>query len=462
MDYDDTEIYTVQDEVIPEEENPAYSDEHRDLIKGEFWRHIPAFEDVDAEEFNDHMWQLKNSVTSVKKMLEILRGVIDESFVQDVEQGFAKAPMAVRVTPYVLSLIDWKNPYDDPLRRQFIPVSSKLTPDHPELHLDTLREQDDAPVNGLTHRYPDRALFLALDTCPVYCRYCTRSYAVGLNTDEVEKQSYSQNQKRWEPAFEYIRNHPLLEDIVISGGDAYMLRPERLKHIGETLLNMPNIRRIRFATKGLAIMPQKILTDDAWYNALQEVHELGLKKAKEVCIHTHFSHPNEITDITRQAMNRVMRDGITVRNQAVLQRGVNDSADTMILLTKRLARVNVQSYYVYMHDLVQGVEDLRTTLASGIEIDKWVRGSTAGFNTPLFVVDAPGGGGKRDIHSFEHYNQETGISVYTAPAVKPGAYFLYFDPMDLLKPDIQKAWQDEGLRTEMKKAAIEAAQHGRK
>jgi lysine 2,3-aminomutase len=156
-------------------------------------------------------------------------------------------------------------------------------------------------------------------------------------------------------------------------------------------------------------------------------------------------------------MNRFMEDGITVRNQAVLQRGVNDSQETMTLLVRRLSHINVQPYYVYMHDLVKGVEDLRTTLQTGIDLEKAIRGTLAGFNTPLFVVDAPGGGGKRDVHSHEHYDRETGISVYTAPSIKPGRHFLYFDPIDTLGEDIQRAWCDPSQRRAMKEAAIRAA-----
>jgi lysine 2,3-aminomutase len=132
----------------------------------------------------------------------------------------------------------------------------------------------------------------------------------------------------------------------------------------------------------------------------------------------------------------------------------------MTLLVKRLAYVNVHPYYVYVHDLVKGVEDLRTTVQTGLDLEKRVRGSTAGFNCPMFVVDAPGGGGKRDLHSFEHYNRATGISVYTAPAVKPG-YFLYFDPIDTLAPEIQARWRDPAAADRMVADAVAAADAGR-
>src|SRR6185295_3902658 len=287
---------------------------HKDLLDGPFWQRIPAYREVDEKTFLDHHWQAKNTITNVQKLLKAVEGLVDPGFVADAEEGFKRAPMSVRVSPYLLSLIDWSNPYEDPLRIQFVPVASRLLPDHPKLHLDSLHEQADAPVPGLTHRYPDKALFLPLDTCPVYCRFCTRSYAVGIDTDLVEKVPLHVNEERWRNAFAYIASRPELEDIVISGGDAYNLRAQQLRDIGETLLKMPNIRRMRYATKGPAVMPQKILTDTAWLDALSHIVEMGRKLHKEVVLHTHFNHPNEITGITQDAMNVLMERGIFVRN----------------------------------------------------------------------------------------------------------------------------------------------------
>lgn len=430
---------------------------HKQLRRDEFWRDIPAYADVSYEQFIDHAWQSKHTITRPEKLIETLQGLVSAEFVADVNAGFRRAPMSLRISPYLLSLIDWRDAYADPLRIQFIPVASRLLPDHPKLGLDSLHEQADAPVPGLTHRYPDKALFLPLDTCPVYCRFCTRSYAVGVDTDEVEKVQLKAKPERWQRAFKYIASRPELEDIVVSGGDTYNLRAQQLQEIGETLLAMPNIRRIRFATKGPAVMPQKLLTDDAWVDALTRVVELGRKLHKEVVLHTHFNHPNEITGITQDALDRLHERGIFVRNQSVLQRGVNDTVDTMRLLIKRLGHVNVHPYYVYVHDLVQGVEDLRTTLDTALTLEKHIRGSTAGFNTPTFVVDAPGGGGKRDAHSFEHYDRDNGISVFTSPAVKEGQFYLYYDPLQLLSPESQARWTDPKEQYRIITNAIERA-----
>ena len=430
---------------------------HRQLLGGDFWRRIPAYRDIDEATFLDHRWQSKHTIIKPDKLLDVVQQLVPAGFIEDVRDGFHRSPMSVRVSPYLLSLIDWSNPHEDPLRRQFIPLGSALLPDHPKLDMDSLHEQADAPVPGLTHRYPDKALFLALDTCPVYCRFCTRSYAVGIDTDQVEKVSLKPTMDRWDRAFGYIESRPELEDIVISGGDSYNLRAEHITLIGNRLLDMPNVRRMRFATKGPAVMPQKILTDDAWFSALAGVVERGRKLHKEVVLHTHFNHPTELTEITQRAMNRLFEAGITVRNQSVLQRGVNDSPATMRLLIKRMSYLNVHAYYVYVHDLVKGVEDLRTTVGTAIEIEKQVRGLTAGFNTPTFVVDAPGGGGKRDCHSFEHYNPETGVSVYRSPNVNTEAVYLYFDPIDQLPEAGRQRWADPAQHELMLQEAVAAA-----
>lgn len=428
---------------------------HRELRDGDFWRQIPAYREIDEATFLDHKWQAKNTITRPDKLLKALQELTTDSFISDVEAGFARAPMAVRISPYLLSLINWDDPFNDPLRIQFLPLGSRFLADHPKLGLDSLGEQADAPTPGLTHRYQDKALFLAIDTCPVYCRFCTRSYAVGLNTNEVEKVSLKASSGRWDQAFAYIASRPELEDIVISGGDSFNLRADWIREIGTRLLNMPNIRRIRFASKGLAVMPQKVLTDDEWFSALCEVHQLGRQLGKEVCFHTHFNHANEITAISKKALDRLFSEGITVRNQSVLIRGVNDTNESMGLLVKRLSYINVHPYYVYIHDLVQGGEDMRTTLQTALDLEKYTRGLTAGFNTPTFVVDAPGGGGKRNAHSYEIYDRDTGISRWEAPSVKRGQSFFYFDPIDLLPEDVQARWADPDEQKRMIEALRE-------
>lgn len=286
-----------------------------------------------------------------------------EDFIKDVFEGIEMAPMAIRLTPHILSVIDWSNALDDPVRRQFIPMKSSALPDHPKLTMDSLSEEHDSPVNGLVHRYPDKALFLgklkesskrdnstvadrwltATSICPLYCRFCTRSYAVGVNTSTVTKKTLKPSKNRWEDMFAYIEDTPTLNDIVVSGGDSYLLTPDQLYEIGRRLISIKHIRRFRFASKGLAVWPSRIVDPtDAWTAALIEVSKLARIEGKAVALHTHFNHPNEISWITALAAKRLFVEGVTVRNQSVLLRGVNDDFLTMSSLIRALADINIQ------------------------------------------------------------------------------------------------------------------------
>jgi len=422
----------------------------------EFWRKIPLWADVDYKTFIDHRWQEKNAITNHKKLLNTIQDLVSTDFLEDAKEGLLRAPMATRITPYLLSLMNWDSPAECPIRKQFLTLASHLQPDHPMLRFDSLNEQKDSPVKGLTHRYEDKVLFLALDTCPVYCRYCTRAYAVGNSTAAAEKVSIKASRDRWGDIFEYLRIHKEVRDVVISGGDSFRLKASQIKELGENLLKIEHIRRFRFATKGLAIMPMKILTDNDWTDAVCDIVDKARQQYKEVCIHTHFNHSTEITEITQDAMNLLFSRGVKVRNQSVFQNGVNDTVESMVSLVKDLSHINVQPYYVYVHDLTGGTEDMRTSVQTAIKVEKSVRGVTAGFNTPLFVVDAPGGGGKRDAHSYEWYDKYSGISVWEAPMVKPDQKFLYFDPLHSLQENAKMAWMNKTTREDMIQHALQS------
>jgi lysine 2,3-aminomutase len=427
---------------------------HRQFIQNSFWENIPPFKHISQEEFYESKFQNKYTVRNVDQLEVILKGIVDPEFISDVKKGLNIAPMSLSISPYILSLIDWSDPYNDPLRIQFIPVKSSFRKDHPMLKLDSLEELNDSPLPGLVHRYADKVLFLPVDVCPVYCRFCTRSYAIGANTNSIDKIRFRKTPEKWREAFTYIASRPEIEDVVISGGDAYRLAADRISQIGEILLDIPHIRRIRYASKGPAVMPMKILSDHSWTNALVETVELGRTKGKEVVLHTHFNSANEITDITRKAIIHLFKRGVTIRNQSVLIKGVNDDPESMIHLIKKLSYMNVQPYYVYQHDMVPGTEDLRTSIQETVNLEKNVRGATAGFNTPLFITDTPGGGGKRDVHSYDYYDPLTGISIYTSPSVDKSKLYIYFDPLHTLPAEALKLWEDASFHEPLIQNAI--------
>ncbi|KAF1924668.1 kama family protein [Didymella exigua CBS 183.55] len=432
--------------------------------KEPYWQKIEPWKDVTAEDFKSYRWQLANTVPDTRRLHRFLSDVLPpvlgtsknrllskirtrEQFIEDATAALKLAPMAIRLTPHLLSVIDWENPLDDPIRRQFLPLASGIVPDHQKLTLDSLNEQDDSPVPGLVHRYPGRALFLATSICPVYCRFCTRSYAVGANTETVSKSPQKPSRRRWEVVFQHIENDPSLHDIVVSGGDAYYLQPEDLREIGERLLSIPHIQRIRFASKGLAVAPCRIADEtDPWTNVLIELSNKGRDMAKQVCLHTHINHVNEITWVTREAANRLFKHGVIVRNQSVLLKDVNDTKEALSNLIEALASMNIQPYYIYQCDMVRGIEDLRTPLRTILDLDKELRGTLSGFMMPSFVIDLPGGGGKRLVSTCESYDETTGVAVYRAPGLpgKKGTQtYEYHDPKPVSDDVLEELRQEQ-------------------
>ena len=424
-----------------------------------FWQGLATWREVSPSEFLDWKWQERNAITSVADLRRLLGDRVSPEFVADVDAGLRASSMALRVPPYIASLIDWSAPRADHLRRQFVPLRSQPEPDHPFATFDHGEERVDSPTPGLTLRYFDRVLLLVTGVCPVYCRFCTRSYLVGSDTPVTTKQSFRRSS--WEDGLRYIEHRPEVEDVVVSGGDTYRLGASDITAIVGRLLEISHVRRIRLATRGIAVEPMKVLTDHAWRDAVTTVCDRGRSMGKEVSLHTHFNHPREISWITQAAAAALFERGVPIRNLSVILRGVNDDPATQIELARRLAFMQIRPYYAYACDLVTSIEDLRTPLSRCLELEKAVRGSLTGHHTPTFVVDVPGGGGKRDVHSFEHYNSETGISIYTAPSVRPNQVFVYVDPTRELSPDVRRAWSSERHQEAMVADALRAAGYGR-
>lgn len=411
-----------------------------------YWQKIGRWKDITEKQFLSYRWGTANDIQGKMKLHDFLKETLPEKlpqsdeyenirtrddFIKDVMDGIDRAPMSIRISPHIISSIDWANPLEDPLRRQFIPMMSTFQKDHPVLTLDPQHETEDSPVQGLVHRYNDKCLFLAASHCPLYCRFCTRSYAVGANTSTVTKSSLKPQLPRWEAMLQYIASNPVINDVVISGGDSYSLMPHHLRLLGDRLLAIPHIRRFRIATKGLCVSPSRTLDpEDDWTDELIALVKRGRECGKHIALHTHFNHPSEFSWVSREAAQKLFANGVIVRNQSVLLKGVNDSVETMGALIRELADNNIQPYYVYAGDLVRGVEDLRTPLSTILTLEEQLRGTIAGFMTPQFVVDLPGGGGKRLAASYKTYDRKTGKSTFVAPAIKGGeTVYEYWDPL---------------------------------
>ncbi|KAI0404484.1 L-lysine-aminomutase [Xylaria palmicola] len=396
----------------------------------EFWRNVAPYRDVTRDQFLSWRWNTGNVVEIKRKLWEFIYDAVPneiprprfiagmqtrDEFMGDIHGGMKDAGMSVRLTPTVLSQINWRDPTNCPIFRQFVPLRSIMVQDHPYVKLDSLNERQDSPVDLVIHRYPDKAIILPISICPVYCAHCTREHLVGANTALVVKEPVRSSKEKLENAFSYIEGQENLRDIVISGGDAFYIHPE-------------------VASKGLAVCPQRFLDErDPWTHQLIRISDKARRAGKHFALHTHFNHPDEISWITEKAALKLMQAGVTVRNQTVLLRGVNDDVPTMSSLIRKLARMTIQPYYVYQCDMVPGIEHLRTPLQTILDLESELRGSIAGFYMPNCVVDLPGGGGKRLACSFDSYDRETGESTFRAPVLtsgeKKGKIYKYYDPL---------------------------------
>ena len=293
------------------------------------------------------------------------------------EQGIEKCLGTFRmaITPYYLSLIDLNDP-EDPIRKQAVPSADELY-FAPEESADSLHEDTDSPVKGLTHRYPDRVLFLLTDRCAAYCRHCTRRRLVGQTDNAMPKEQI-------DACIDYIRNHPEVRDVLLSGGDALMQSDEMLEYVISSLRAIPHVEIIRLGSRVPVVMPQRIT---------QNLCDM-LKKYHPIWINVHFNHPNEITPDAAAACAKLADAGIPLGNQSVLLAGVNDCVHVMRKLVNDLVKIRVRPYYIYVCDLSLGLSHFRTPVSKGIEIIEGLRGHTSGYCIPTFVVDAPGGGGK--------------------------------------------------------------------
>ncbi|ACB86433.1 lysine 2,3-aminomutase [Natranaerobius thermophilus] len=331
----------------------------------------PLFSHVSTQDWQDWNWQLKNRITDLESLKEIINLTDKEE--EGIQQALKTLRMAI--TPYYASLMDKDDP-SCPIRRQAVPSSLELNFGDSDLE-DPLSEDTDSPVEGITHRYPDRVLFLVTDQCSMYCRHCTRRRIAGT-TDKAAPKEVVDN------AIEYIKNTPRVRDVLISGGDGLIISDERLEYILDQLYKIEHVEIIRIGTRAPVVLPQRI-TDD-----LVSI----LKKYHPVWLNTHYNHPKELTSEAQKALAKLADAGIPLGNQSVLLKGINDCPGTMKNLVHELVKHRVRPYYIYQCDLSQGIEHFRTSVSAGLEIVEHLRGHTSGFAVPTYVVDAPGGGGK--------------------------------------------------------------------
>lgn len=359
-------------EILPPKQQPApITLEPRALA---FLReHFPMAEEKDWANWK---WQLSNSITTLDKLSAIVNLTKEETRALSGKGGV----LPLRITPHYASLLAKTDPRQ-PIRRSVVPVIAEHQHCFGEA-ADPLHEENDSPVSGIVHRYPDRVLFLATGFCSTYCRYCTRSRMVG---DANRMHQFST--KIWDEAIDYIRRTPAIRDVLISGGDPLTMPDAKIEYLLAALRKIEHIEVLRIGTKVPVVLPQRITPK--LVNMFKKYHPLFVS--------IHFTHPDEVTPEVAQACMRLADAGIPLGSQTVLLKGINDDVQTMARLFHQLLKIRVRPYYLYQCDPIFGSGHFRTTVEKGLEIIQGLRGHTSGYAIPQFVVDAPGGGGKTPL-----------------------------------------------------------------
>ncbi len=330
--------------------------------------------DTTVSNWKDWKWHVKNSIRTVDQFERITGIIFDEYDRQLLNETVKKFPLMI--TPYYLSLIDRSNYKNDPVFKQSIPDSRELIIENYEMK-DPLSEEKDSPVAGITHRYPDRVLFHVSNICAMYCRHCTRKRKVGDKDCIPDNDQLSKG-------IEYIRQHKEIRDVLLSGGDPFLMPDNQLEGLLREIRNIEHVEIIRIGTRTPVVLPYRI-TD--------ELTDM-LKQFHPIWINTHFNHPREITTSSKEALAKLADAGIPLGNQSVLLAEVNDCPRIMRSLVHKLVKNRVRPYYLYQCDLAEGLSHFRTPVGKGIEIIESLIGHTSGLSVPTYVIDAPGGGGK--------------------------------------------------------------------
>lgn len=398
------------------------------------WKEIELWKDVTDEQWNDWIWQLTHTIRTVEDLKKVIHLTPEE------EKGvlLSTKTIPLNITPYYASLM---NPDDPacPIRMQSVPVPNEMYKTKYDLE-DPLHEDEDSPVPGLTHRYPDRVLFLVTNQCSMYCRYCTRRRFSGQIGMGVPK-------KQLDAAINYIRSTPVVRDVLLSGGDGLLINDQILEYILKKLREIDHVEIVRIGTRAPVVFPQRITEN------LCQI----LKKYHPIWLNTHFNTSIEITKESKQACEMLVDAGVPVGNQSVILAGINDSVPIMKQLMHDLVKIRVRPYYIYQCDLSEGISHFRAPVSKGLDIIEGLRGHTSGYAVPAFVVDAPGGGGKITLQPNYLISQSTDkvvlrnfeglITTYPEPEnYVPGRAEVYFEK---IYPDMEEKNSKTGIASLM-------------
>jgi lysine 2,3-aminomutase len=441
---------------------------HRDLAEPD-WRRLPGWAEVSAADWESAQWQRAHCVKNIRQLRQVIGAGLDERFYADLERDQAeRATMSMLVPPQMINtMVPDKTPadagfteafYADPVRRYMIPVFSDRHPEwpsHPRASRDSLHEAEMWPVEGLTHRYPTKVLAELLQTCPQYCGHCTRMDLVGNPTTVIDKYRFGLGRDdRLAAMLDYLRAHPGVRDVVVSGGDVANLPWPRLESFVAGLLDIDNVRDIRLATKALMGLPQHWLTGEV-RAGMERLAATARRRDVSIAIHTHVNSAQSVTPLVARAAKAMLETGIRdVRNQGVLLRGTNDTAAQLLdLCFALLDDAKIMPYYFYMCDMIPGSEHWRLSLARVQQLQHDIMGYLPGFATPRVVCDVPYVG-KRWVHQVARYDRELGISYWTKnyrtgveldDAFALEREYEYYDPIDVLPESGQAYWRSLSL-----------------
>ncbi len=420
------------------------------------WRRIPGYKDVSAADWENSVWQRKHTVKNLKELKATLGHLLPDDLAESIEHDQReRATMSLLVPPQMLNTMNVEDLWRDPVRRYMLPAfADRLTEwtNHPKASRDSLHEQDMWVVEGLTHRYPTKVLAEMLPTCPQYCGHCTRMDLVGNDVPQVSKHKFGIGPKdRYAQMLDYLRRTPTVRDVVVSGGDIANLPIQQLEPFVSALMDIPNIRDIRLASKGLMAIPQHFLQDSV-LQGLERLAKKANERGVDLALHTHVNHAQQLTPLVGKAVRKLLDMGFRdVRNQGVLLRGVNDSAHALLdLCFTLLDHAKILPYYFYMCDMIPNSEHWRLSVAQAQRLQHDIMGYMPGFATPRIVCDVPFVG-KRWVHQVAEYDRERGISYWTKnyrtgiemnDADALSRKYEYYDPIDQL-PEAGQAWWRE-------------------
>ncbi len=424
------------------------------------WRRLPGYLDVTEAEWESALWQRKHTVKNLKELSRALGPFLPESLLHSIERDQReRATMSLLIPPQMINTLNERDLWNDPLRRYMLPAFDDRDPEwpsHPKAERDSLHEAEMWAVEGLTHRYPTKVLAEMLSTCPQYCGHCTRMDLVGNDVPQISKHRFKIGQKdRYEQILDYLKKTPSVRDVVVSGGDVANLPIAVLERFVSSLMDLPNIRDIRLATKGLMGLPQHFLQDEV-LKGLERLARKAQERSVDISIHTHVNHANSLTPLVARAVTRMLDMGYRdVRNQGVLMRGVNSSADTLLdLCFTLLDRARIMPYYFYMCDMIPNSEHWRLSVHEAQQLQHDIMGYLPGFATPRFVCDVPFVG-KRWVNQVTRYDHEKGISYWTKnyrtgiESEDPDALtrtYEYYDPVYALPEAGQAYWRGQRSR----------------